>query len=262
MKKNKKIPAIIYAERIAPILSLLSLMAFMLIPSVQFSLDTDKRKIFSLWELLGNTWKESRHYLFSTSIKQTSEGELFYRAVFAILIVLFILFLIGIAASIWSSAVCLSYYKNPNPSAEALKAKNIFTAVIPNRFVLSLLRLTVLPLLFFPDILVILYRKLLLYNVSVDFTTIHYGMIAVILFVAISIITIISAKSEKRLGMNIFAKDESYENGNETEYLSEDTESFNEPRELRRMKDSSEAEQTERLRSLLGYTEDRDENPK
>lgn len=260
MKKNKKALAMIYAERIAPIVSWLALIAVMFIPSVQFSLDSDKRKVFSLWGLLGNTWKESRHYLFSASVKRTSEGELFYRAVFAILIVLFILFIIGIAISIWSSAVSLSYYKDKTPSSEAEKAKNIFTAVIPNRFVLSLLRMTILPLLFFPDVLVILYRKLLLYNVSVNFTTVHYGMIAVILFVAISILTVVSIKSEKRLGMNIFAKENFGVNGNEDEYSAEEAALSNEPLELRRMKDSSEAEQTERIRSLLGYSENNDKN--
>ncbi len=250
----------VYAERIAPIAAHLALIIFMFIPSVQYSLDTDKRKIFSLWGLLGNVWNESRRYLFSASTERTSEGELFYQAVFASLIVLFVLFLIGLAVSVWSSTVCLMYYKEKKPSEDAENAKNIFTTVIPNRFVLSLLRLTVIPLLFFPDLLVQLYRRLLLYNVSVSFTSIHYGLIAVLLFAAVTVITALSSKYEKRLGMDIFAKTEARKHDAFFEEYEDSTDN-SEPRELRRMKSSSAEEQTERIRELLGFSED-DKNEK
>ncbi|MBO5415606.1 MAG: hypothetical protein J6A83_03125 [Clostridia bacterium] len=254
MKKKQKGLWLVYTERIAPIVSHILLVILMFIPSVQYSINNEKRQVLSPWELLGTCWAKTREYLFSASSQQTSEGKLFQQAVLVTVIILVLLFLIGIAVSIWASFVSLRYYKDKTPSEEAEKAKNIFTAIIPNRFVLSLLRVTAVPLFFFPDILVILYRRLLLYDVSVDFTLIHCGIIALLLFVAVTVITIISAKYEKRLNMNIFAKRKVKDSDDEEEYDEDGAEGDEKPT-LRHMQDESVQEQTERLRGLLGYSE-------
>ena len=256
MKKKKKGLGIVYAERIAPLVSSAVLMILMLIPSVQYFINSEKGKLFSLWELLGDSWERSRHYLFSSTVDRTSEGELFYTAVFAILVILFLIFIIGLALIVWSSALCLLYYKDKKPSEELERAKDIFTAVFPNRLVLAIPRLMLIPLALFPDILVTLYRKLLLYDVSLDYRSMHCGIAAVILFALTCVLTAVSSKYEKRLGMNIFSRKAQPKDAEGDEDYSEESASV--PLELRRMGDSASDSQEERLRTLLGYSEDSD----
>ncbi|MBQ7383359.1 MAG: hypothetical protein IJV72_01025 [Clostridia bacterium] len=261
MKRKQKRLGLIYTERIAPIVSGVALILITLIPSVEYSLDSKKQGVLSLWQLLGNCWTKTRNYLFSASVQQTNDERLFSQAVFTAITVMFILFVLGFAVSLWASAVSLIYYRDKAPTEDAERSKNIFTAIIPNRFVLSLLRFLVVPLFFFPDILAIFYQRLLLYNVSVKFTTIHYGLVSIILFIAVTVITALSAKREKQLNMNIFAKKklENYED--EEDYESDEEDSKEEP-VLKRMKEASVLEQTERLRMLFGSSDEDNESKK
>ena len=199
MRKKTQHYPLIYARYIFPAIANLLIIVSLFIPNMRFTLDKDVRQSMSLFELIKNTWYNSRVYLFSAQTQQTSDGALFYKAVFVTLIVCGLLFLIGTAMTVFASVTALKYFKIGDK-----KAKNIYTAIVPNRFVMLLFALTLLPITFFPEMLVYLYKHFLLYPVSVSYGVVSAGILSLIVIVLLIITTLLSRKQEIACGLNIF----------------------------------------------------------
>ena len=199
MRKKTRHYPLIYARYVFPLAFNLAIIILSFIPNIRFTLDTDQRQTMSLAKLIKNTWDNSRVYLFSAQTQQTNDGALFYKTVFTLLIILILLFVIGTLVNVFSAIACKTYFMDGKT-----KLRNIYTSIVPNRTVMLLLVIPLLPIAFFPDILVSCYRHLLLYNVSVDYSFISSGIIALILFAALVAVTFLSRKKEEELNCNIF----------------------------------------------------------
>ena len=203
MKKQKKQHSwVIHLRHIFPAVSDLLLIILMLIPIFRFSISELLQPKQTVFDLISNSWRGSREYLFSASAQTTPQGEAMYRAIFAVLIALIILFALGVIANVFSMTVS---YRDMIAPEENKKLKNVYLALIPNRIVLSISRLLVIPIFFLPDIVAHYYRAKLFQAVYVKYA-IHPAIIAVLLFIAAVVITLISRKHEISEGRNVFFK--------------------------------------------------------
>ena len=247
MRKITKHYPLIYARYVFPLLANLLMLVTAFIPFIQFSLDSDKRTSMSLAELLKNCWDNSRIYLFSANTKQTNDGLLFYRSVFAILIICLLLFVVATAMNVFAAIASGSYF-----FGRQSKLKNVYTSIVPNRIVMLVFELPLLPMMFFPAILVYLYRNILLYNVSVEYRLISPAAISVILLSLSFIIIIVSRKKEILLGKNIFSYDKNQSTQNLSDDKKEDASDIQAEKHYRM--NGSGSDETESLRRLLGFS--------
>ena len=155
------------------------------------------------------------------------------------------------AFSVWSTVV---HFKSTDKNA-ASRAKNLYLTFIPNRIVMLFLYLLALPILFMPQILVSLYRNILMYAVSVTSTAMIVPIVYTVLFIITGIFTVISKKYERRANIDIFSKVSNQprqSNGNEKPEL----ESKQNEQRVYHITDRSAEEQRQRLRELLGYDDE------
>ena len=198
MKNQTRAPLAIYLRLILPLASYLIFIIVSLIPCIRFTLDSDPRQSMSLFGLIGNSWSSARQYLFSSKITPTNDGTLFYKIIFAVIIVCVTLFLLALAADIFSTAayrICTGK-KAAKATADHLRA--LYLALIPNRAVLCILRILALPLLLLPFTVTYLYHKILFYSVDVNIGAAIPAAIALALIIASAVITAI-ANSKKRI---------------------------------------------------------------
>ena len=204
MKKAKKNTSwVIHLRHIFPAVADILLLILMFIPSFSFVISSKLQPKQSTFDLISNSWRGSREYLFSATAETTPQGEAMYRAIFIALITLILLFALGVAINIFSMVVS---YKDMIAPEENKDLKNAYLAFIPNRIVLCVFRLLVIPIHFLPDIVARCYRTKLFQAVSVKYTLLHPAIIAAILFVASVVIIIISKKHEISEKKDIFFK--------------------------------------------------------
>ena len=255
MKKKNKGVGLIYVRYILPIVADLTLIILMFIPCVRYSLNSELREKMSLWQLITNTWNTARQYLFSSSSTVTEEGKLFYTTVFAALIICMLLLIIGVAVNVFTLVCAGSAYASKSNPKKDSNLKNLYLTFIPNRVVFIILRCTVLPIAFFPYLLVFFYRRLLLYMVSLNPTALIIGIGALAFLVATACVTALSKKYEMRLDMNIFSRKKASVVSDQMDNNKPKPDNSDEYR-LYRMNQASKNEQTERLRKLLGFDEE------
>ena len=204
MKKRKKTTSwVIHLRHIFPAATDLLLVILIFIPSFRFIITSKLQPTQSVFELISNSWKGSREYLFSASAQTTPQGEAMYRAIFIALIALILLFALGVAINVFSMIV--SYGDMISPE-ENKKLKNVYLAFIPNRIVLCVFRVLVIPIFFLPDIVARYYRTRLFQAVAVKYTFLHPAIIAAVLFVITVVITLIARKHEISDGRDVFFK--------------------------------------------------------
>ena len=249
MRKKTRHYPLIYARYVFPVISNILIIVFAFIPNMRFTLENDVRQSMSLWELIKNTWYNSRMYLFSEQTKQTNDGALFYKAVFITLVICGVLFLIGTLMSAFASLATLRYFK-----LNDTKLKNIYTAIVPNRFVMLVFSLTLLPITFLPEILVYFYKHLLLYPVSISYSGLSCGIMSLVVTVIMIALTLLSAKTETSLGLNIFY----YDKGGE-QYLDSDIEKNPEAENSKHYSLNNNKNNDEKIKDLLGLS-DSEEN--
>jgi len=202
-KKKKQTSWVIHLRHIFPAVADLLLVILALVPSFRFVISSSTQPKQSLFDLIGNSWTGAREYLFSASAQTTPEGEAMYRAIFIALISLILLFALGVAINVFSMIVS---YRDMISPEENKSLKNAYLAFIPNRIVLSLFRLLVIPIFFLPDIVARYYRTRLFQAVSVKYVLLHPAIIAAILFAVSVILTVISKKHEVSEGRDVFFK--------------------------------------------------------
>ena len=242
MKKQKKQNSwVIHLRHIFPAAADILLLIFTFIPSFRFIIASKLQPKQSVFALISNSWKGSREYLFSASAQTTLEGEAMYRAIFIALIALILLFALGVAINVFSMIVS---YKDMISPEQNKNLKNVYLSFIPNRIILSVFRLLVIPIYFLPDIVARYYRTRLFQAVDVKYTLLHPAIIAAILFVITVVITVISKKYEKINGCDVFFKKNASDS--EADNISKDTYDSKE-RVYRMDNDSDTAERVRRM---------------
>lgn len=257
-RKDKRALSLVYARYIFPLLSDLVFVILAFIPCIRYSLDSESRMAISLAELMKNAWVSSRKYLFSAGTQKTADETLFCQLVFIALIVFALLFLLGLAVHIFSLSAFISSQNDTNS-----KQKNVYLSIIPNRAFLLCLEALTLPIVFFPELLTKLYHSILFYTVTLKYSLFPLWIVFVALFAINIFFTLFAIGQERRLKMNIFAKNKPLYISDEAEDYKEDLQTPMSEGKLYNLKQESVNEQTERLRKLLKYSnEDSDENEK
>ena len=138
-KKQTAYRVCIYARYALPIISLLATFAMLFVPAHRFIFSGKAGEKISVIKLMLNSWDQSRSVLFGTE-NTTDAAVIFSRALFIILIVLVLLYLISLAVSVWSAVVAFRFFlSDDDESAE--RQRRIFCAFIPNRIVLCAITL-------------------------------------------------------------------------------------------------------------------------
>jgi hypothetical protein len=225
------------------------MIVFAFIPNVRYTLDGEEHVPISLFEFLENTWYNSRVYLFSESTKQTAEGATYYKILFATLTVAILLFIVGTAFNVFAAVACTRYF-----ALDDKKAKNIYTAIVPNRLVMLATELTLLPLMFYPDIFVYITRHLRLIPVLVNYNGVSAGIVSTVLVILICAITILTQKKETLLGFNIFDYGKLSEKKDSDNVLNEHTADSERHYSIGNSKSNDQ-----KLKSLLGISDDDDD---
>ncbi len=255
-RKKQKCLRIIYARYIFPLTLNIALAISLFIPCIKFTLDGKARESISLYTNFINSWNESRNYLFSSATKSTPTEDFFFKTVFITLTVTILLACISLAIDIFSLIYGIRYIGG-NGTNNAKKAKNIYTTLIPNRVILILFKLLCIPLLAFPQMLVLIYQKAS-YTVSVGYTSLLPMIIYALFLTAMIGMMFFSKKHETRLDLDIFEKNKKLKEVTERA-TSTPTDTTEEPK-IYHMSEKSAEEQRQRLMSLLGYDENENQN--
>ncbi len=196
-----------------PMITVALTLIFMAIPSLQYTNNqsgTDDP--ISAFTLMGNSWEQVRTYLFGTA-EQTNGNIIFSRTVLILLIVFWLLFALSVAAAVWALRAGFRYTEE---ESEEESGRLWFITLIPNRIALTIYGALLLPLAAFPRILILLYRNLYV-SVSLTIHGIEPLAVALFLTLATAILSVVSARDEKKWSMNPFRKPRSREEAEERE---------------------------------------------
>ena len=190
-------------RNIFPLVSDIFLAVLLLIPSFRFIHNSSVQPKQSIFSLMKNAWTGSREYLFSSAMETTTAGTAMYKTIFALLIIFTLLFILGVVITIFSMSVS---YREMAGSKENENAKNLYLAIIPNRAILCVFRLTVIPIFFLPKIIASLYRDMLFQSVAVRYVLIDPIIIALLLWVTTVVLIFVAKRAEARENIDVFAK--------------------------------------------------------
>ncbi len=255
-KKQAKRRAWISFRYLFPVGAILVTLGSFWIPCMRFvTADTGTNEAISLAELMSNAWGQVRIYLFGTA-EQDAANVTFSWTVLITLMVLVLLFAVGLAVAVWTAAAALRYFDNPEDRSQG---RLVFLTLFPNRIVTCIAEALVLPLLFFPRLMVLFYENILNYSVILKLTFAEPWMIGCVLLLAVVIMTAAFEPMEVAAGLNPYKKKRRTEPQREEEPATEDEPVFatKEEQEYYEMVQRTKEEQAERLRKLL-YGDDED----
>ncbi len=271
MSKNKKPERIKREARrrawvsfryLFPVLMIVLMLISMAIPCLRYTTaDTGTNETISTFQLIENSWGQVRVYLFGTG-EQTAENIAFSWTVLICLAVFVILFALGTAIAVWSAIGALRYLRNPE---EKGMARTVFLTVLPNRFAVCAWQALLLLLPAFPRVLVLIYKKILMYSVILNVTFADPILICGILYGISIILAAVFQPLEYAWGMNPFRWREESSRIEDDEVRTEETPVFTNEAERKyyEMNQQAREEQAERIRQLLlGDEEKRDEDEK
>lgn len=231
-----------------PIFAILLTAATLLIPCLRFTTaDTGTGEAISVATLMKNAWTQVRVYLFATA-EQHEANVAFSQTVLVTLILLWLLFLVGIVATVWVTVGAFRHFSDPEKSGTD---RILFRTMFPNRIVVCLYRaLTLLPLLF-PRILLLCYENILHYTVILNLTFLEPIWIGLGLFLAEIALVAAFVPIETVANMNPFRRRRKPVEMEEEQ--EEPTPVFATEAEQKQYEliEKSKAEQAERIRKLL-----------
>ena len=247
MKKQTK-QKLIYARYILPPVLLLLLLLLAFIPAYVYVDSGEARDPISLMALLGNSFEQGRTILFATpnaTVGQTA----FARVLLSVAIVSLLLYVVALAAAIWSTVTALKLFMSDDEE-DAERTRTLFITFIPNRIVLTVIEALAIPITLFPYVMPLIYSYTLAYSVRVNLRAPDSLIACVLSVAAIAIISAITAPYERRFDADVFKKRrafaDSVEETEDTEYTSvfSNVGEDEEYDELRR-------EQADKIRKLL-----------
>ena len=202
-QKQRRARGWVLAKQIYPLVMIVLILISLAIPALRYTTaGTGTREEISQWELMGNSWEQSRQYLFGRA-EQTSGNLLFCRAVLGTLIGCGLAFFVGAVATVWYSAGAIYYMMNP---AWRGTGRVLYLTLFPNRAVCCLWSVLLLPLLIFPRLLVFYYQRFFYYSVLLNVTFVEPIIIGLVLFAVLVGLFIGFSKSEERLGVSPYPK--------------------------------------------------------
>ncbi|MBO7311073.1 MAG: hypothetical protein J6U86_06765, partial [Clostridia bacterium] len=200
--KNNTDKAFIYFRYIFPLVMVAVMVVLMFIPSYSYvTANEGAKQSVSLWDLLRNSWKTVREYLFGSGTKYDITIE-FASVLITIIIAFSLMFFLGAVFSLYCITVAMRYFAN---NCQENRAHIIFITLVPNRIALCLYSALTLPIFFIPMIMPLFYKNFLYYQVKLSQSSFDMVYIALALYAAFVLIVTISAKVEIRANKNIFS---------------------------------------------------------
>ena len=184
-----------------PLLTAALILSLFFVPSLQYTNNQSGTDApLSTFELMKNSWDQVRAYLFGTA-QQTNGNIQFSRTILVLLILFWILFFVGVAAALWAMIAYCVYGEKGTEETGRLW----FITLIPNRIVLCILNLLILPVALFPRIVILVYRSVYV-AVEVKVIGLDPALVGGVLLVATWILSAILAPMEKKYGWDVFRK--------------------------------------------------------
>lgn len=239
----------IYFRYLLGVAIALLMVALMLIPCLEYTVGSQHNEPISAITLIRNSWNTSRTYLFDGGANKVSEQTAFSKALLASVIALCGLFVIGLAASVYTAVCAFSYFRDCKRTDNN---RIFFLTLIPNRAVCCIYHALLLPLAFFPRIIVSLYENILNYQTVLRFSPLEPWIPALLLYIGFAVVTAVSAKYEKKLGLDPHYNAVAAERikRERTAECSEESDEKEEQSPLT-IDEVLRAEQTERIRRML-----------
>jgi hypothetical protein len=205
MNKQTK-QKMIYARYILPPVLLLLILIFALIPSYRYVAEGVTREPISLWRLISNSWEESRETLFVKSANEVKPQELVFSKTMMWLIIGFTVLYIGaFAVACWSAFVALKLFISDDEDG-AERARTLFITFFPNRIVLCAVEALTIPMVAMPYLMPMIYSYTLGTRVGFTLAAPDGFIFALIVLVAISVFSAITAPYERRFDADVFKK--------------------------------------------------------
>ena len=246
MKKNAR-RGFIYFRYILPILTPVVMLILMCVPCYRFvSADEGIHQNISAWELISNSWETVREYLFGGG-EQVQVTADFAGTVFGIIIVFVLLFCVGMAAAVYTAVTAFKFFRDGGKES---KSHILFITLIPNRVVLCIYYALILPLLFFPRMMPMLYNGILNYYIELICQPFDILIVELVLFLLTVAVTFISVRYERLAEMNLFVR---YRRDDEDEDEPEE-ETVDDEDDYAMMDRRAREEQNERILRLLSKT--------
>lgn len=194
---------LIYIRYLFPILAVCLTFLLIFLPCYSYTTaDAGKQEAISLYVLMDNARIQVCEYLFETMGMRDAAMISFSKIVLGLLVGLWALFAISLAAVVYILISAQRYFKNPDDRGTA---RILFITLIPNRIVGFALQALCLPLLALPHWMVLLYDKILHIQVALDLTFVDPLILAAILYAISIVLSIVSASRETVYTMNPFA---------------------------------------------------------
>ena len=173
---------LIWTAYLLPFACALILIVWALIPHMFFIYGGDVKETVSLFELMGNTWKQCTDTLSGDAKNSTTAIYFSYIMIAAVVISWLSFALYLLASAIGAVCACMAFSKDPlDPAANRVKRWMKFFCF--NRVVFSAVNLLpVLPFLM-PQLLILLYRKWFAYDMSLHYFAIPSWIVALLLAV-------------------------------------------------------------------------------
>ena len=184
-----------------PLIAAGLILCILFVPCLQYTNNqSGTEDPISTLRLMKNSWDQVRNYLFGGG-QQTNGNIQFSRTVLILLILFWILFAIGVAVAIWALFAHTRYAED----GEEQTGRLWFLTLIPNRVVLCVLSALIFPIAFFPRIVILLYRSIYV-AVELKVFGIDPALLAVLLLIAMSVLSAVCVRPEKRYGLDLFRK--------------------------------------------------------
>lgn len=175
------------------------------IPSYRYIVGTEVNDAISLMGLIDNSWSQARGVLFGGGEEQTNAVIAFSNVLFFSIIALAIIFIIGVAAAIYSLYAAMKHFFSKDREA-AERTRTLFITLIPNRIVLCVLHAMIMPICVLPYIMSALYSKYFAMSVKLVLVAPDALICAGALTVGLLIFSAIMSSWEKEIKLDLFAK--------------------------------------------------------
>jgi len=211
----------ILARYLFPLFSLVVTAIFSFVPCLRYiSAEEGTLPNQSLWEMLTERFEVSRVNLFGSNRESLSPvGIRFSKTELIALIAFWLLFLAALVLTVYVTYQVFSILENPDRRD---KGRVFFLTLVPNRTAYCLYQLAFFPLLFYPRVWLWLLRSIMSGNITLHLSFAEPWMIALPLFFAQILLSILSAKVEAAYGIDPFRKKFVEEKQNEEEEPTEE----------------------------------------
>ncbi|MBE6546707.1 MAG: hypothetical protein E7668_04620 [Ruminococcaceae bacterium] len=218
---------------------------------------TGTNDVVSCAELIANAWEGGNG---SPSVREVLFGGGGYAKAtvsfsWAVLITILagvVLYAVGVGMAVWSAVGAFRYFRMPHAEDNS---RILYMTVFPNRVLTLIYEALILPLLLFPRLLAWYYDSIMHYAVLLNLTFAEPLVIGGILYIGTVVAAVLTRPTERRLGMDPFARRSVSVQEKETEVPAADEQTYATEAERRyeELNRKTREEQAERIARLLRH---------